>query len=78
MQCELIVSVASHQQGELVNGRSNAEYHEGGCYHHAFVLVSVVAPELVALLVQLRLAQNYHPPKLITHLYAITIPTLMI
>ena len=69
--------MSSHQQGELVNGKSNVECHDGGYYHHARVLVSIFAPELVALLVKLPLAQNYHPPKLITHLYAVAIPTLM-
>ena len=69
--------MASHQQGELVNGKSNAECHEGGYNPHAHALVSVFAPELVALLVKLPLAQNYQPPKLITHLYAVAIPALM-
>ena len=71
------MSVASHQQEELVNGSSNADCHEEGYYHNALVLMSIFAPELVALLVQLPLAQNYHPPKLIAHLYAVAIPTLM-
>ena len=69
--------MATHQQGELVNGKSNAECHEGGYYDHTRVLVSIFAPELVDLLVKLPLAQNYHPPKLITHLYAVAIPTFM-
>ena len=69
--------MASYQQGELINRKSNAECYEEGYYHHARALVSIFAPELVALLVQLPFAQNYHPPKLITHSYALVIPTLM-
>ena len=69
--------MASHQQGELVNRKSNAECHEGGYYHHAHELVSVFAPELVAVLIKLPLAQNCQTPKLITDLYAVAIPTLM-
>ena len=69
--------MASHQQGELVNEKFNVECYGGGYYHHGRVLLSIFAPELITLLAGLPLAQGYHRPKLITHLYAVVIPTLM-